>query len=158
MKYGTPRRAAAAIAVGLSLVCLSAHAAPSREAVARIVVDEARRQHFPPALALAVAEAESDFDPDATSSAGAGQASEERKGLGMEVAEHGIGLPSADEADDIAINTTTEEGHGSTCVKAASGSVSGSSAARTRRTCGWRARPARRAGRCSIASSATRAS
>ncbi|MEQ8813597.1 MAG: lytic transglycosylase domain-containing protein [Thalassobaculum sp.] len=60
-----------------SLVALAAGSAPApagtdREAIRRIVVQEAlRSERVPPSLALAVAEAESDFDPAAESPAGA---------------------------------------------------------------------------------------
>ena len=35
--------------------------------------------------------------------------------LGVEVPEHGIGAPSANEADDIGVDTTTEHGHCAPC-------------------------------------------
>ncbi|NQW09696.1 MAG: lytic transglycosylase domain-containing protein [Alphaproteobacteria bacterium] len=60
------------ITAALSAVASPTHGTVSRDAIRRIVVEEALGNPLvPPALALAVAEAESDFAADAESSAGA---------------------------------------------------------------------------------------
>ena len=39
---------------------------------------------------------------------GGGQVADQRKGLGMKVAEHGIGFPTADQTDGVAIDFSAE--------------------------------------------------
>jgi len=48
--------------------------------------------------------------------------------LDMEVAEHGIGTPSAQELDDVVVNTCAEERHGSGGAEGAGGNVRGAEA------------------------------
>ena len=45
----------------------------------------------------------------------------ERLSVGVEVAEHGIAAPAADNANFVRLNTSEEEGHGSTRTKRAGG-------------------------------------
>ena len=42
----------------------------------------------------------------------AGVARDERKGMGVEVAEHGVTLPATQDANAICVHSTEEEGHG----------------------------------------------
>ena len=44
-------------------------------------------------------------------------------GLQMEVAEHFVGAPAADQFDNVGINLAAKESHGATCAEGASGNV-----------------------------------
>ena len=56
---------------------------------------------------------------------GAGKVMDEGQGLSVEVTKHGVGFPSANEADDIAVDAAAEEGHGTAGAKAAGGDSGG---------------------------------
>ena len=43
---------------------------------------------------------------------GGSKIAHERKSLGVQVAKHGVGLPSADQTNDVGVNVTAEERHG----------------------------------------------
>ena len=45
---------------------------------------------------------------------GRGQSRHEGRGLGMQIAEDGVGVPPPEEANSIGVNAATEEGHGAT--------------------------------------------
>jgi hypothetical protein len=54
-----------------------------------------------------------------------GEALHESISLEVEVAQHFVGTPSADEADDVGVDVSTEEGHGARGSERPSGDVIG---------------------------------
>ena len=54
-----------------------------------------------------------------------GEMMNERKGLGMEVCEHGVGAPAADQSDDALVAAAAQERHGAAGAEAASVDIGG---------------------------------
>ena len=50
---------------------------------------------------------------------GGGEVADERKSLGVEVPEHGVGAPSTDKLEHVLVDATAEEGHGAAHAQAA---------------------------------------
>jgi len=50
---------------------------------------------------------------------------DERKGLGMEIGEHGVGAPATDQSDDALVAASAQERHSAAGAEAASGDVGG---------------------------------
>ena len=55
---------------------------------------------------------------------GGGEVMNERKGLGVEIGEHGVRAPAADQTDDALVAAAAQERHGATGAEAACGNIS----------------------------------
>ena len=51
------------------------------------------------------------------------QGRDERKGLRMQIAEHGVRTPAPDEANNVRVDAAAEHGHSTACTKAPPGDV-----------------------------------